>query len=63
MVVGTLSICHLITYVLIDPGATHSFISSIFVVHVNRRLEPLIDALLVHTPVGSAVIIDGASAL
>lgn len=45
-------------YVLIDPGATHSFVSSTFVMHVNRRLEPLIDALLIHIPVGSGIVID-----
>lgn len=58
IVSGTLSICYLTAYVLLDSGAMYSFISSTFVVQVNRKLKPFIDALLVHTPIGSAVIID-----
>lgn len=58
MVIGTISICHMNAYVLINPRATHSFASNVFVLLVNRRLEPLIDALLVRTLVGNSVIIE-----
>ena len=34
--------------------------SSEFVMHINRKLEPLPDTLLVHTPVGDSVIIEYA---
>lgn len=30
VVTGTLSVCHITAYVLIDPGAIHSFISNTF---------------------------------
>ena len=60
VVTGTLTVCSRNAYVLIDYGATHSFVSREFVLHVNRRLELLPDALLVHTPIGESVIIEYA---
>ena len=57
MVTGMLTICSKDARVLIDSGVTHSFVSRVFAMHVNRSLEPLLDALLVHTSVGDSVII------
>ena len=58
MVTTMLTICSKHAHVLIDSGVTLSFVSYAFVVHMNRSLEPLLDALLVHTPVGDSVIIE-----
>lgn len=58
VVTGTLSIYHIAAYVLLDPRATHSFISNTFAMHIDRKLELLTDEMLVHTPVGNVVIID-----
>lgn len=58
VVTGTMTICSKTTYVLINLGATRSFVSRAFAMHVNKRLEPWLDALLVHTSVGDHVIIE-----
>lgn len=58
VVTGTLSIDHKTAYVLLDPGATHAFVSNTFAMHMNRKLESLPDEMLVHKPVGNVVIID-----
>ncbi|KAA0041175.1 Transposon Ty3-G Gag-Pol polyprotein [Cucumis melo var. makuwa] len=51
VITGTILICNLPTVVLFDPSATHSFVSSIFLIKLNRMLEPLPEALVIYTPV------------
>ncbi|KAL0559359.1 hypothetical protein IC582_003968 [Cucumis melo] len=41
VITGTILICNVPADVLFDPGATHSFVSSIFLTKLNRMLEPL----------------------
>jgi len=45
-------------YVLFDPGASHSFISSTFAQKYNFPLVPLEEELCVSTPTGSEIIVD-----
>ena len=70
MVVGTLFICSCDARVLIDPGATHSFVSASFAVKLGRDFSlldvPLTVATLLSQPVdvdlvykGCDVIVDG----
>ncbi|KAL0560470.1 hypothetical protein IC582_000875 [Cucumis melo] len=47
VITGTILICNVPADVLFDPGATHSFVSSIFLTKLNRMLEPLSEGLLV----------------
>ncbi|KAA0051348.1 reverse transcriptase [Cucumis melo var. makuwa] len=47
VITGTILICNVPADVLFDPGATHSFISSIFLTKLNKMLEPLSEGLLV----------------
>ena len=58
VVTGMLTVCSRNAYVLIDSRATHSFMSHEFALHVNKSLEILLDALLVHTPVGESLTIE-----
>ena len=60
VVTGMLTICSKNAHVLIDSGATHSFVSREFAVHINRKLEPLPETLLVHTPIGETIVIEHA---
>ncbi|KAL0540950.1 hypothetical protein IC582_020976 [Cucumis melo] len=43
VITGTILICNVPTDVLFDPGATHSFVSSIFLTKMNMMLEPLFE--------------------
>ncbi|KAA0040198.1 DNA/RNA polymerases superfamily protein [Cucumis melo var. makuwa] len=52
VITGTIFICNVPADVLFDPGATHSFVSSIFLTKLNRMLEPLSEGLAIYTPVG-----------
>ena len=54
---GTLSICYTSAHVLIDPGATHSFIARMFAVNINSTLESLSEELFVYTPVGDVLVV------
>ncbi|TYK22326.1 putative DNA/RNA polymerases superfamily protein [Cucumis melo var. makuwa] len=45
VITGTILICNVPTIVLFDPGATHSFDSSIFFTKLTRMLEPLSESL------------------
>ena len=45
-------------YVLIDPGATHSFVSTAFCMHLDRLYSSLPQHLLVSTPVGDVILVD-----
>ncbi|KAA0037610.1 hypothetical protein E5676_scaffold249G00420 [Cucumis melo var. makuwa] len=40
-----------------DLGATHSFVSSMFVTKLDRMLEPLSEELVIYTPVGDALLV------
>ncbi|XP_038877572.1 uncharacterized protein LOC120069826 [Benincasa hispida] len=44
-------------YVLFDPGATHSFISSMSALHIDRVLEHMNDDLFISTPVGDTLVV------
>ncbi|KAA0056402.1 ty3-gypsy retrotransposon protein [Cucumis melo var. makuwa] len=55
---GTILICNVPTVVLFDPGATHSFFSSIFLTKLNRMLEPLSEGLPIYTPVGDVLLVN-----
>ncbi|KAL0559141.1 hypothetical protein IC582_003731 [Cucumis melo] len=39
-------------------GATHSFVSSIFLTKLNRMLEPLSEGLAIYTPVGDVLLVN-----
>ena len=49
-----------IAHVLIDSGATHSFVSCKFAAYMNKELESLSEALLVCTPTGENIVIERA---
>ncbi|XP_038896658.1 uncharacterized protein LOC120084921 [Benincasa hispida] len=44
-------------YVLLDPGAAHSFISSMFALHIDRMLESMPDELFISTIVGDVLVV------
>ncbi|KAL4032966.1 hypothetical protein IC575_006049 [Cucumis melo] len=58
VITGTILICNVPADVLFDPGATHSFVSSIFLTKLNRMLEPLSEGLAIYTPVGDALLVN-----
>ena len=58
VVTGILFIAHRQARVLIDPGATHSFVASSVGVHLGRPCEKLKQPLLVSTPVGDVVVVE-----
>ena len=45
-------------YVLIDPGATHSFISAKFIAQVNIEIQPIDCSMVVSLPTGDSLISD-----
>ena len=45
-------------YVLIDPGATHSFISTKFIAQVNIEIQPIDCSMVVSLPTGDSLIAD-----
>ncbi|KAL4021094.1 hypothetical protein IC575_019884 [Cucumis melo] len=55
---GTILICNVPADVLFDPGATHSFVSSIFLTKLNRMLEPLSEGLAIYTQVGDVLLVN-----
>ncbi|KAL7164630.1 hypothetical protein ACSBR2_040513 [Camellia fascicularis] len=55
VVSGILSICAQNTYVLIDSGSTHSYVSHAFSRKLNRPLEPMNYLLAVSSPVGGSM--------
>ena len=57
-VTGTLLVNNEKAYVLIDPGATHSFVSTIFSMHLDRSCSLLSQPLLVSTPVGDVILVE-----
>ncbi|KAA0061996.1 reverse transcriptase [Cucumis melo var. makuwa] len=54
---GIILICNAPARVLLDPGATHSFVSSMFLTKLNRMLEPLSKELVICTPVGDVLLV------
>ncbi|KAL0556085.1 hypothetical protein IC582_004592 [Cucumis melo] len=58
VITGTILICNVPADVLFDPGATHSFVSSIFLTKLNRMLEPLSEGLAIYTPVGDVLLVN-----
>ena len=57
MITGTILICNVPARVLLDSGATHSFVSSMFLTKLNRMLEPLSEELVICTPVGDVLLV------
>ena len=43
-------------YVLIDPGATHSFIYAKFIAQVNIEIQPIDYSMVVSLPIGDSLI-------
>ncbi|TYK26572.1 putative Retrotransposon protein [Cucumis melo var. makuwa] len=57
VITGTILICNVPARVLLDPGAKHSFVSSMFLTKLNRMLEPLSEELVICTPVGDVLLV------
>ncbi|KAL0536964.1 hypothetical protein IC582_025927 [Cucumis melo] len=57
-ITGMILICSAPAVALFDPGATHSFVSSIFLTKLNRMLEPLSEGLAIYTPVGDVLLVN-----
>ncbi|KAL2252777.1 UNVERIFIED_CONTAM: Transposon Tf2-12 polyprotein [Sesamum indicum] len=55
---GTILLYDIAAYVLIDPGSTHSYISSEFSSKIPRENSPLGCNLMVYLPVGGGVIVN-----
>ncbi|XP_070054002.1 uncharacterized protein [Nicotiana tomentosiformis] len=53
---GILSVCSFDALALIDPGSTHSYVSSYFALRFSRQSELLNDPFLVATPVGESLL-------
>ncbi|KAL0544214.1 hypothetical protein IC582_019327 [Cucumis melo] len=58
VITGTILICNVPADVLLDPGATHSFVSSTFLTKLNRMLESLSEGLVIYTPVGDVLLVN-----
>ena len=58
MVIGILPITNADARVLIDSGATHSFVANSYVTHLGRKFERLDIPMVVSTPVGETIRID-----
>ncbi|KAA0043632.1 hornerin-like [Cucumis melo var. makuwa] len=58
VITGTILICNVPANVLFDPGATHSFVSSIFLTKLNRMLEPLSEELAIYNQVGDVLLVN-----
>ncbi|KAL0544225.1 hypothetical protein IC582_019338 [Cucumis melo] len=57
VITGTILICDVPARVLLDSGATHSLVSSMFLTKLNRMLEPLSEELVICTPVGDVLLV------
>ena len=55
---GTIQVFDRDAYVLIDPGATHSFISVKFIAQVNIEIQPIDCSMVVSLPTGDSLIAD-----
>ncbi|KAL0534457.1 hypothetical protein IC582_028748 [Cucumis melo] len=56
VVTGTLPVLGHYALVLFDSGSSHSFISSVFVLHARLEVEPLHHVLSVSTPFGECML-------
>ena len=56
VVEGMIFISGYIAHALFDPGATHSFISSVFAYNLNQASEPPGFQLIISTPIGIKII-------
>ncbi|TYK11836.1 DNA/RNA polymerases superfamily protein [Cucumis melo var. makuwa] len=57
VITGRILICNVPARVLLDPSATHSFVSNMFLTMLNRILEPLSEELVICTPVGDVLLV------
>ena len=55
---GTIQVFESDAYVLIDQGATHSFISAKFIAQVNIEIQPIDCSMVVSLPTGDSLIAD-----
>ena len=55
---GTIQVFDRDAYALIDPGATHSFISMKFITQVNLEIQPIDCSMVVSLPTGDSLIAD-----
>ena len=55
---GTIQVFDRDAYVLIDPGATHSFIYVKFIAQVNIEIQPIDCSMVVSLPTGDSLIAD-----
>ena len=55
---GTIQVFDSDAYVLIDPGATHSFISAKFIAQVNIEIQPIDCSMVVSLLTGDSLIAD-----
>ena len=55
VVIGMLTIFDQDAYVLFDPGATHSFVSHSFALHIGNKPSPLDAVMIVHNPLGNSM--------
>ena len=55
---GTTQVFDRDVYVLIDPGATHLFISAKFITQVNIEIPPIDCSMVVSLPTGDSLIVD-----
>ena len=55
---GTIQVFDSDAYVLIDPDATHSFISAKFIAQVNIEIQPIDCSMVVSLPTGDLLIAD-----
>ena len=55
---GILTIFCRETYVLINPGSTHYFISRTFAMYADREMRPLDCTLVVVTPFGNSLLVE-----
>ncbi|WMV55096.1 hypothetical protein MTR67_048481 [Solanum verrucosum] len=57
VVIGILSVCSLNAIALVDPGSTHSYVSSYFAIRFDKLPKLLKDLFLVATPVGESLLV------
>ena len=55
---GTIHVFDRDAYVLIDPAATHSFISVKFITQVSIEIQPIDCIMVVSLPTGDSLIVD-----
>ena len=60
VITGTIFIYNFPTYALFDLGATHSFVSSMFMSKLSKKLKPLAEELVIYNPVGDAMLVNEA---